>query len=456
MPVHRLARTIGFVVAALLVGAAVAVAPTTAASPAAGAAASPPGLDDFVLQRTDLDLRGRVERLDQDLPTRALDGILAQANRPATFGSCNPAAFGDRGEGVQHWCWDSADAGTIDGDEGSGRVEWMPQGVTTIADARPDEGAGGRQPLLVSWYDKRLDPEKGVRVSFLDPGTGRYQHVVLAYPYINSAGNPSYEILDTPQSGEHGGIHAGGVVWYGDHLYLVDTQRGVRVFDTRRIFDLEAADNGDTSDGARIGRHDGTYYGFGYRYVMPQVDAWTNDAGPDNDGDSACEATGAPKFSYAGLDRSTSPHQLVTGEYCRNDDPTDVDRNGRVAAWPLDEGTGQPATGADGRWRATSAHRLPQPNIQGAVSHEGVTYLSRSRGEDANGHLIHATPDGSPTGTLQVTETRWAGIGVEDLSYWPSQDAIWTATEHPGRRAIYSCPLTTPPDRAGLVCGTVE
>jgi hypothetical protein len=381
-------------------------------------------------------------------------GTPAQANREATFGAagdpCARDAFSGEGEPA-HWCWDESDTGTIDGDEGSGTVEWMPQGVTTVADAEADELWGSRRAILVSWYDKRLSPEKGVRVSFLDPDTGRYQHVLLAYPYIDSGGDPTYEYLDTPQSGDHGGIHAGGIAWYGNHLYVADTSRGVRVFDMRYIFDLESAGNGDTTDRNRVGRHGDTYYGFGYRYVMPQVDAWVNDAGSDNDGNDICEASGAPKFSYVGLDRSAAPDQLVTGEYCRGGSE---DTNGRVATWPLDGATGRPQADADGRWRATSAYRLPRPNIQGAVSHDGTWFLSRSLGEDENGHLLEAAASDSPTGTLAVTETRWGGIGVEDLSYWPSQDAIWTLTEYPGRRAIYSCPRVAPPDPPGAICGT--
>ena len=88
--------------------------------------------------------------------------------------------------------------------------------------------------------------------------------------------------------------------------------------------------------------------------------------------------------------------------------------------------------------------------------HDGTWYLSRSRGDDQNGHLVEARGDGSSNAVLDVTRTRWAGVGVEDLSYWPSQDAIWTVTEHPGKRALYSCPATAPPNRAGMVCGTLD
>ena len=102
---------------------------------------------------------------------------------------------------------------------------------------------------------------------------------------------------------------------------------------------------------------------------------------------------------------------------------------------------------------ADTAQRLPEPNIQGVTAYEGTWYLSRSRGSNENGYLIEASTSGEPAGVLSVTRTRWGGVGVEDLSYWPSQDTIWTVTEHPGKRAIYSCPADAPPDSAGRLCG---
>jgi hypothetical protein len=438
-----------FIVAAVVV----AVGIGSVVAPAGRAQAdTAPSLGDFRMRRTDLDLLDRVERLDALLPKLGVQKILDQANRTATRGdACNLAAFDPAGAATapQHWCFEPDDAGTI-GSDVSGDTEWMPQGVTTSADAEADERWGTKKVIIVSWYDKRLAPKKGVRLSFLDPDTGKYRHVLLAYPYINGQGDPTWEFMDSPQGGTNGGLHAGGIVWYGNYLYVMDTRRGVRVFDMRYIFDLGSADNGDTADSSRMGRHDGIYYGHGYRYVMPQVDAWVNDAGPDNSDGTNCSPSGAPKFSYGALDRSSAPDQLVTGEYCLNQ-PATADGRGRVASWPLNESTGEPLLNGAGKWQATSAFRLPGSSTQGAVVHDGTWYLSQSAGSSRNGRLIEATPSGSPTGTLVAAETRLAGIGVEDLSYWPSQDAVWTVTEHPGRRAIYSCPLTPP--AGARVCG---
>jgi hypothetical protein len=383
------------------------------------AAAQAPSLDDFELSRTTLDLRSRVDALAGRLQKSDVARVLGEANRPMTEnGPCNRDAFPDIPTGSRWFCVDRADSG-----EGQGTLEWIPQGVSSAADA----GLGG-DALLVSWYDDAVEPRKGVRVSFLNPATGRYRHVLLAYPYIAGNGTPTYEIVGRPQ----GGIHAGGILWYGPHLYVVDTTRGVRVFDTRLIFDLERSPNGDTSDKASIGWRSGAYRGFGYRYVMPQVDAWVNAAGPDAPAEQRCAGTGAPKFSYMAVDRTEQPHRMITGEFC-----SPVADVGRVARWPLNAQTGEPVVSADGLVHATEAYRLPRNQIQGALSVGGTWYLSRTNRRERAGELILARPE---AGTLRATETRPAGIGPEDLSFTPADDRLWTLTEFAGRRMVYGVP----------------
>src|SRR5207253_644220 len=116
-----------------------------------------------------------------------------------------------------------------------------------------------------------------------------------------------------------------------------------------------------------VGRQKGVYYGFGYRYVMPQVGAWVN-AGADYHGGFHCPASGPSAFSYVSLDRSTVPDRLITGSYCSSGDP------GRVAAWPLNgaPGHGELVASGDGRVHATEALRLSTNQIQGAVAINGT------------------------------------------------------------------------------------
>ncbi len=390
----------------------------------AQAGAQAPDLGDFRLRQTTVDLQSRVDALGERLVERDAGAVLTSANRPAVEnGPCRQQAFPGIPAGSRWFCFDTADSGS-----GPGQLEWIPQGVTTAADA---EDAPDRDGLVVSWYDSAVAPEKGVRLSFLDPGTRKYRHVLLVYPFIAGDGRPTYEIVGRPQ----GGIHAGGIAWYGDYIYVADTSRGIRVFDTRAIFDLQESPDGDTSDKTGAGWRAGAYRGFGYRYVMPQVDAWVNAAGPDADPRERCTGAGAPKFSYVAVDRGEAPYRLITGEFCN--DAGDV---GRVTRWPLDAATGRPAVAGDGLVHATEAYRLARDQIQGAVSVGGTWYLSRTNRRDRAGELIVARPDASPAGSLRAIETRPAGIGPEDLSYWPAEDRLWTLTEFAGRRMLYGVP----------------
>lgn len=393
-------------------------------------AAAPPALDDFVLAPGGGDLPELVDRLDAVLPKAGVQDLLAQANRQGVTG-CQPAKpeKPKPETPVSSFCFEPGDNKT---------TAWYPQGVTTVADAQQDQHWGDKQALLVSWYDHDQGVQKGVRVSFIDPATDRYQHVLLVYPYDGAQG-PTYESLTTPQRGDGRSVHAGGLVWYGNYLYVADTRRGIRVFDMRAIMDLKTADNGDTSAQNIVGLHDGIYYGFGYRYVMPQVATWQHPDGlatfpPDNQ----CANAGRPKFSYLSLDRSTAPDLLISGEYCA--DPADPNFYGRVAQWELDGATGQPATGPDGNWRATNTYRLPKSHVQGATSTDGRWYLSSTgEGPDGPSHLQAAVAGRPGTGVLTADgPERDAAAGVEDLSYWPGNDELWTVTEYPRSRILFS------------------
>jgi hypothetical protein len=393
------------------------------------AAATAPSLADFHLLPTNSDQAGVVAALDTQLPKLGVQNILTQANRDdAPKGAaCDSPALNTNTLAVRgKYCFNAGDVAT---------EEWVPQGITTVADAQEDQYWGEKQAILVSWYHKGIAYDKGVRVSFLDTDTGNYQHVLLVYPFTNDSGNPSYEAVTTPQAGDGSSVHAGGIVWYGNYLYLVDTNRGIRVFDMRYIFDIKSAPNGDVTNTEFVGRHGGYYQSYGYRYVMPQIYGWSNPGGLASfPADYKCNASGPQKFSYISLDRSVEPDAVITGEYCA--DQGDANLNGRVARWPLNGTTGAPITDSFGRWSASDAHRLSKPRVQGAVSTGGRWYLnSTGGGTTGPGHLQAATGSGVLTASGQERDV---AVGVEDLSYWPGRDQLWTVTEHHGQRIVYS------------------
>ena len=66
----------------------------------------------------------------------------------------------------------------------------------------------------------------------------RYRHMLLVEPLLRDGAVDIGPVQ----------VHAGGIVWFGDYLYVVDTFHGIRVFDLTRIIRVSHAD--DTS---RIG-----------------------------------------------------------------------------------------------------------------------------------------------------------------------------------------------------------
>lgn len=126
--------------------------------------------------------------------------------------------------------------------------KWIPQGVTSSADALEKGTYEGVDGIIASWY--RTD-DKASRVAFVNKKDWSYRHVLLVYPDAKD------DFKDVP-------VHAGGVMWYGNTLWVVDTRNGIRVFDMDNIWQVESGDGtGKNSDG--------TYSAAGYKYVLPQI-----------------------------------------------------------------------------------------------------------------------------------------------------------------------------------------
>ncbi|MFC4585196.1 hypothetical protein [Sphaerisporangium corydalis] len=339
----------------------------------------------FQLRHDTRGLPQAVETLAKALPARDLKNVLAQANRSSVHKG-STTAFGSMSPKPADWyCFDTGDNDTTD---------WYPQGMAASSEA----GRTDVKALAVTWYWKPAGTatERGIRISFLDLATGKYRHVLLVEPK-----GTSYSAIN---------IHAGGVAWYGDLIYVVDTAHGMRVFDTRHIYEVKGDDD-------KIGLKGGKYHAFGYRYVMPQVDGWT--------------AAGAARYSFAAIDRSTSPHLFVSGEYV---DPADEPgKTGRVARWALDPDDTL-VSGAGGLAAAVDAFTLPAAKIQGALSYKGRWYLSQAASSTKNGSLL-VVPAGKPA------EVRKMPIGPEDLTCWGEKNQLWSVTEFKGRRVMYAVPV---------------
>ncbi|MDH2427260.1 hypothetical protein [Sphaerisporangium sp. TRM90804] len=344
-------------------------------------AATDPG--PFLLRRDTRELARGVEALAGELPARDLPDVLAKANRTAVRKGSTTAFAGMSPRPVDWYRLQAGDDDTTD---------WYPQGIASSSEA----GRADVQALAFTWYWKPSAGERGIRITFLGTGTAKYRHVLLVEPK-----GASYAAIN---------VHAGGLAWHGDLLYVPDTSRGLRVFDLRHIYEVDG-------DEDRIGVRAGKHHAFGYRYVMPQVDAW--------------RGTGQARFSFAGVDRSTTPHTLVCGEFA--DPAQQPGAIGRIARWAF-AADGTLAAGADGLAPAADAFTLPAPRIQGGLSHRNRWYLSLGAGSTRNGSLL-VTDGQAPV------KVRKYPVGPEDLSCWQERGQLWSLTEFKGRRAVFAVPL---------------
>lgn len=166
----------------------------------------------------------------------SVTAVFESSNRALGKGS-PPVGTGSPSEA---WAWNSGDYKT---------TKWVPQGITSSADALGKGTWNDREAWIVSWH---RDDGDSVRLSFVDRETHEYRHVILVHPTADD----DFEAID---------IHAGGIMWYGNMLYVVDTVNGIRAFDLDNIWEVEIADGvGKMSDGSG-------YSADGYRYVLPQI-----------------------------------------------------------------------------------------------------------------------------------------------------------------------------------------
>lgn len=131
--------------------------------------------------------------------------------------------------------------------------KWYPQGITTSADAHASGTYEGKRIQLVTWHSDHYEKGKrGARISFVaqDGATKRYRNVLLVEP----KGADDFQAIK--------GLHAGGVMWYGNLVYVVDTAGGLRVFDLDHLYRV------DESLKDSVGKqNNGKYAAYGYKWV---------------------------------------------------------------------------------------------------------------------------------------------------------------------------------------------
>lgn len=367
----------------------------TATSEVEPAAAAP---GDFTLQTTYSEKAEIVNALAAQLGVTPVHTVMDNANHDRrSISDSDVTGLAGYETGFQ---WDSTDVNTCTN---------YPQGITTSRDAVGDGAANGRydgrQIVVASWYTRDCSTLKTTRnrLTFADWDSNypnKYRKVLLVEP-TGTATDPNFTDIKT---------HAGGVVWYGHYVYVADTGNGMRIFDMRKILEV---DTGGSSD--EVGCSGDVCRAHNYRYVMPQVGRVTADTTSDT----------PLVWSTISFDRA-KPSIVMTEYTCQSGCDKYPNRAPRAVRFPFASGSQTFAESTT----ATEALDLNWYNLNGVGSHNGRWWFYSS-GAD---RLYYWTPDAGGHSYPFVG-------GGESISYWEDDDTadlLWTLQEHPGHRNVFA------------------
>lgn len=280
---------------------------------------------------------------------------------------------------------------------------WIPQGITGFK-------KNGIRYLLVTWYAADDNAYKGSRITLIDisPSSSTYlmyRHMLLVQHNVPTG------VTDYTQYGTYAplNIHAGGVAYFNDKLYIASTSLGMRVFDLNKVIEVTTGD--DTTN--KCGKaSNGTLYGFNYRYILPQVGYYDINGGADPFSTVQVNAEGTELWTaqyYAGsADASIVPKIYgfpinTSGTVLNSGIKYEVPKNSLFAG--------------------NHAH-----GMQGIFRKGNRTWLSctgsPSESYGSNARLARYTD-----GDDNTTRYRWP-YGAESLYYEAELDYLWCLTEH--------------------------
>jgi hypothetical protein len=348
----------------------------------------------FPLAPTTTDYAGTIAALSLQLDRVTMADVVADANRTADVVAAGQVPGNAPGVKAA-FRWNSGDEAV---------TYWTPQGITGSFDGTATGKVGDRKVVLVSWYynkdaDAGSTVEKGVRIAVVDvtnPADVKYRFALLVEP-TGSATAPSYKSVP---------IHAGGLAWVGDRLYVPQTGTGFRVFDLAHILKVDSLDDRIGYDAAS-----GTFAAHGYQYVIPQVERISST--------NAC----ASVFSFVAYDRTSTPPSLVSGEY----DAASI--RGRLYRWPLTESGALQLTKMD-RVLPSAAYFMGESHVQGALVRGDRWWLSSSRPAGSAGELVR-TKEAASSVRLGWNDS------PEDLAYDPQRDSVWSLSEGLNARYVF-------------------
>ncbi|MPY58113.1 hypothetical protein [Streptomyces spongiae] len=375
-------------------------------------------------------------------------GVLQSANHPMRNKSaCYESernALPVEPTATRAYCWDTGDATT---------QKWLPQSVTTSADA-DDDGLWGEDRVILSGWThndhKKGEPDddKGLaRVAFIDandPNNLKYRWVLLVAPL---SGGKDFGAVRS---------HVGGMVWYQDKLIVTakngaDHNNALFVFDMHRI--LQANVNS-----SEVGKVSGGYSAHGYQYVLPAIGSYNLTGGKcDDKNDNA-----VPCFGSISLDRTSTPNSLVANEWFSSGG-TQPARVWRYYFSTQLSRTGLLGSNSSDIVNADEAYETKAVGLQGVISHKPsgaskadwyVGYAPGSRGK--HGTLWRQNENGADAArcTSDQSYACW-GQHTESMSYSQKTGELWTLTEWAANkdnewepeaipeRTLYAVPLST-------------
>lgn len=359
-------------------------------------------LDPGNFRYTLIDNSGVADVLASKLSLVSIGDVLGDANQTA-LPCLSPLVMLPLPSLSAMFCWDAYDAADS---------TWYPQGITTTGDAYTEGTYQNETVIVTSWYHKGSEGSRVTLIDYSNPSNAKYRHVLLVEP--SPDGNTFSPVR----------VHAGGIAWYGDLLYVVDTANGFRVFDMRRFLQVQ--------EGAGIGlQANGSYHAYGYKYILPQTYVYQH---------HTTNSVRRLRHSFISLDRSSTPDSIIVGEFNEQPFTLGSERIIRIAIDSRTRFLGNKfqdpiySTEVD----AEEAYQTRIGQVQGATAIHGQFLLSSSTGAVTGllsgwyGTLYALTPGEQ----LTMAYVGHLPVGTEDFSFWPARDQLWTLAEHPDFRAM--------------------
>lgn len=299
---------------------------------------------------------------------------------------------------VKGFKWDSEDEKT---------EEWRPQGITGFK-------WGNKSYLLVSWYS--ISPNeipgiknehKGVRLALADitdMNNITYNYILLVQNIANSTNSLLYDTPKNAFTQKNAYIpvtmHAGGLAYFNQKIYIADTSLGLRVFDLNNFLEAKPDPTKNT-----VGKEDnGDLKAFDYQYILPQSGYY--------------KITSGSPFSCVSLGEGLTPtdKRLWTAQYKTSGTAV-------VLGYPID---------ADGAVTGPPKQIIPKDDkgttmygMQGVYRSGTKTYVSKTGNSSSSGSTARLAKYTDATAT--ATYYPWPH-GAEDL-HLGEDGLLWSLTE---------------------------